>query len=235
MSVRSNEKIEPLRQQLGVEVTHDNAHVVKNADIVFITVKPQDIRAALLPLADQWQPHQCIVSAAAGWRLSTLQTLISNGHLARITCNTAVRIGEGVVGIYSEHEGTDAMLQKLLSPLGLVQSCKTEHALETLMIATASGPGWLFEWLAHMQAWLMQQGWPPTDAQILLTKMVVGIGTLSHRLADLSFETLQAQITSKGGLTQAGLDIYRQAHLQKTVADACEAALKRNADLSDQS
>ena len=51
--------------------------------------------------------------------------------------------------------------------------------------------------------------------------------------SDLTLEDLRKQVTSKGGSTAKGVEVYQQRDLHNISADAVKAAVKRNQEMAD--
>src|SRR6266571_2407680 len=72
------QRIDQLREALGVAGTLSNADAVESADIVLLSVKPQSVPAVLGDLRDVLAPTQLLVSVAA-----SVSTTFIEKHLAR--------------------------------------------------------------------------------------------------------------------------------------------------------
>ena len=69
----SAEAREKIQAQSGICVTADNAEVVRNSDIVFLTVKPQYLEDVIFGIRDAAGPEHLFVSIAAGRSVSWIE------------------------------------------------------------------------------------------------------------------------------------------------------------------
>ena len=68
-------QLERLRQEFGVQGTHDNAAAAGGADVIVLAVKPQDMATAARSLAAvAGDGRRVVLSIAAGIRLANLAT-----------------------------------------------------------------------------------------------------------------------------------------------------------------
>ena len=69
----SAEAREKIQAQSGICVTADNAEVVRNSDIVFLTVKPQYLEDVIFGIREAAGPEHLFVSIAAGRSVSWIE------------------------------------------------------------------------------------------------------------------------------------------------------------------
>src|SRR3989344_4178789 len=82
-----------LKSKFNVKTTTDNKEAIKNADIVFICVKPQNINEVLDEIKDGIK-NQLIVSIAAGIKLNHIESILKNKRAIRIMPNINCLVGE---------------------------------------------------------------------------------------------------------------------------------------------
>lgn len=62
-------------QELGVDTTLDNREVVKNNEVVYLSVKPYIIPDIMAEISDVVQPHNLFVSIAAGITIESIENV----------------------------------------------------------------------------------------------------------------------------------------------------------------
>jgi len=72
-SDKNEKNLDEIKKQFKIKTTKDNKEAVRNSDIVFICVKPQDIDAVLDEIKYVIE-NQLIVSIAAGIKLKHLES-----------------------------------------------------------------------------------------------------------------------------------------------------------------
>src|ERR671918_97447 len=76
-TARRQEHLDELRERHGIETTLANAEAVKDAALVVIAVKPQDIESLLGDISGSVSPRQTVLSIAAA-----IPTTLIERHLA---------------------------------------------------------------------------------------------------------------------------------------------------------
>ena len=68
-----------LMQQYGIETTADNAVLASWADVVVLAVKPKNVAAALVGVAEGLGPDGLVISIAAGVPTTRIEGLLADG------------------------------------------------------------------------------------------------------------------------------------------------------------
>jgi pyrroline-5-carboxylate reductase len=205
------------------------------ADTLVIAVKPQDLRAALAGLSlDVTQ--KLVVSIAAGVRLDALSRWLG-GHRRIVRCmpNTPALVGAGITGLYAAPEAGAEDRQKaetILRAVGEVVWLGEERLLDPVTAVSASGPAYVFWFIEQLAAFAEQSGIPRDDAFRLAKHCVFGAGKLALE-SDASPAELRRGVTSKGGTTEAALNVFAEEKLAERFSRALEAATRRGAELGD--
>ena len=118
----SEEKATALACQCGIAVLPGAAEIAETCRGIFLAVKPQGLEALAAEikpvLAGRSEPF-FLITMAAGIEIGTIQRLFGNGTtpIIRITPNTPVAVGEGMI-LYTANESVTAgMLQQFLSAM----------------------------------------------------------------------------------------------------------------------
>ena len=97
---RTQERAAALREQHGVEASTDNAAAVREASLVVVAVKPQDIDTLLAEIGPRLTPEQTVVSVAAAITTAHIETRIAEGvPVVRAMPNAPATVHEGMAGI----------------------------------------------------------------------------------------------------------------------------------------
>jgi pyrroline-5-carboxylate reductase len=206
------------------------------ADTLVLAVKPQDMRAALAPLAGR-MGGQLVVSVAAGIRLKDLSRWLG-GHAKLVRCmpNTPALIGAGIAGLYAP-PGVSAAekrrAERILAAVGKVVWVRDEALLDPVTAVSASGPAYVFWFIEQLAAAGTALGLPAEAAARLALETVLG----SARLAAQSKEppaVLRERVTSRGGTTAAALQVFADEGLAERFHRAVEAASRRGAEMGEE-
>jgi len=220
----------------GVRVSTAPDAGLGEADTLVLAVKPQDLRAALASLASRVR-EKLVVSIAAGIRVDALSRWLG-GHRRIVRCmpNTPALVGAGISGLYAGAEvGAEdrEKAQTILRAVGEVVWLADERLIDPVTAVSASGPAYVFWFIEQLAAFAEASGIAREDALRLAKHCVFGSGKLALE-SDRSPEELRRGVTSKGGTTEAALDVFAAEQLAERFARALEAATRRGGELGDQ-
>ena len=233
VSNRTPGKLLKIKEQFGVNSAESNEDLVENSDIVVLGMKPQDLLQAIEPISQSFRDGQIVISIAAGIRTSTLEKLLPQCRIVRVMPNTPALIGKGVIGYYSSEpdEGLEAMTEALFQPLGSVIQNEDEDQFEALMVACSSGTGFVFEIMTYFQDWLEEHGFLPEQAHRMTIDTFMGAAALASESKE-GLSELQAKVTSKKGVTAAGLQSMRELEIERALRISFEKAALRNKEMA---
>jgi pyrroline-5-carboxylate reductase len=107
-----------------------------------------------------------------------------------------------------------------------------EEDLDVVTALSGSGPAYFLLLAQLMAESAAELGLPADVARQLAIATLHGTGLLAQS-GDRDLERLRAEITSKGGTTQAALDALAAADFKGTVARALAAAARRSRELAE--
>lgn len=227
---------ERLGQRFPVHLATAPDAAMQRAEAIVLAVKPQDMRTALASLGGS-VAGKLVISVAAGVRIDALSRWLG-GHRRIVRCmpNTPALVGAGITGLYAREdvEAPDrATAQRVLEAVGQVVWLKEERLLDPVTAVSASGPAYVFWMIEQLAAYAESTGIPREDALRLAKHCMLG----SAKLAMASEETpaqLRKNVTSKGGTTEAALNVFEQEQLAQRFAKALAAATRRGGEMGDE-
>ncbi|MEY4615795.1 MAG: hypothetical protein RJB66_755 [Pseudomonadota bacterium] len=235
MSNRSPGKLLKIKERWPIHIANTNEEVVDACQIVFLAMKPQDFITAIEPIASLFREDQIIISLLAGVPIENLEKVLPNSRLVRVMPNTPSALGKGVVGycLGDPHDdGASSLVEELLAPLGYVVPLEEGEMFDTLLVASSSGTGFVLELMAYWQDWIEERGFSPDVARRMTVDTFLGASMLAGHEEQVSFEELQNRVTSKKGVTAAGLESMRELELERVLRLSFEKAWMRNQELS---
>ncbi|MBK8690584.1 MAG: pyrroline-5-carboxylate reductase [Betaproteobacteria bacterium] len=206
------------------------------ATMVVLAVKPQQMRAAATALAAQLDAAPVVLTIAAGIRIADLSRWLG-GHarIVRAMPNTPALIGKGISGVYAtaavDAAGRDAATA-VLQAAGEVLWVDAEERLDAITAVSGSGPAYVFHFLEALEEAARAQGFAAADARRLAYATFAGAVALAQR-SEHDPATLRAQVTSKGGTTEAALAAMQAAGVKAAIVAAVAAAAARARELGD--
>lgn len=235
MSNRTPGKLAKLQEQWPIKIAATNEEVVDHCQVVFLSMKPQDFIAAVEPLGSLFRDDQIVISLLAGVPLETLEKTLPQSRLVRVMPNTPSALGKGVVGFClgdSEDSGAESIVEELLAPLGYVVPLEEGDMYDALMVSCSSGTGFILELMSYWQDWIEERGFSPEVARQMTVETFLGSALLASNEKQVPFEDLQQRVTSKKGVTAAGLDSMRELEIERALRLSFEKAWMRNQELS---
>lgn len=230
------DRLESLARQFGIRTLADNAGAVREADIVLLAVKPQQMSAALSVLRSQITSHQLIVSIAAGVTTARIEREVGGAaRVVRVMPNTPALVGAGAAALCKGAHATDddlAIARSILDAVGV-----TVHVEEQLMDAvtalSGSGPAYIFRVAEAMIKAGAEAGLSEELARKLTLQTVWGAAKLLKETGEDPAE-LRRKVTSPGGTTEAALKVMNEHKLLDIFVEAIRAAQARGQELSQQ-
>ncbi len=232
-SNRSEGKLHKLAETYSITPV-SNGELVDLCDIIILAVKPQDLLNALEPVTRGFDENKIVISVAAGIRMEKLERYIHGARLARVMPNTPSIIGRGVIGYLlndDDDSGLESTVQDLFAPLGKVIHVGDEDQFEALMISCSSGTGFVFEMMMYWQDWIEEHGFSTEEARVMTIETFVGASLLAAQARE-GVEDLQARVTSKKGVTAAGLQSMRELEIERALRISFEKAAMRNKEMA---
>lgn len=220
----------------GVHVSVGPDSATQESDTLVLAVKPQDMQRALASLGGRMQA-KLVISVAAGLRLADLSRWLG-GHTRLVRCmpNMPALINAGITGLYARPEVSRSERERaahILAAVGEVVWVEDETLLDPVTAISGSGPAYVFWFIEQLALGGEKLGLAPEVARKLALHTVLG----AARLAAQSNEApgaLRAQVTSKGGTTEAALRVFAEERLAERVLRALEAASRRAAELGEE-
>ena len=221
---------------LGVQFAADIRTAIEQADVLVLSVKPQQMQALCEDISQYLpKPGLLFISVAAGVRLASLHAWLGGDFpVVRAMPNMPSQIGCGMTGLFaaesvsSEDQKTAALL---LGAVGAILWFSKESRLDAVTAVSGSGPGYVFLFMEAIQNAAVALGLSLEEAEKLAKQTVFGAANLALS-SDLSLKTLREQVTSPGGTTQAGLEALENAGLCDIISTAISAANERAKALS---
>lgn len=231
-----HERRSQLAVELGVRVTADNREAVHGADVVVLAVKPQDMAATVQPLAVIFaQRPPLVLSIAAGIRVADIASWCGNGvDVVRAMPNRPALNGAGATAMYASPSLRDdrrALAAQVLGAVGTTVWVREENHIDVVTALSGSGPAYFFLLAELMTDAAVELGLDRASAQELAIQTMYGSGQMA-RASDGDLARLRAEVTSKGGTTEAALRSFEAANLRGIVAAAVNAATDRGREMA---
>jgi len=227
---------EQLARELSISASADNEAALEGAQVVVLAVKPQDAAAVLKPLqASLGASGALLVSVCAGTRVRDLEAWCgADVAIVRAMPNRPALVGAGVTGLYAPLKvpaAQRAVAEQIMQSVGEIVWVPTEDTLDVITALSGSGPAYFFLLAEAMAEAGTQLGLEHATAQRLARATLYGSGLLAHA-PDADLARLRAEVTSRGGTTEAALRVFEGAGFRALVGKVLAAATARGRELA---
>ena len=225
---------ESLKSDLGVEVTASNREAIAGADIVVLSVKPQQLEVVAEELDGALNADQTVLSIMAGVKIHSIGLKLNHTKLIRVMPNTPAQIRKGISAWTASDDVEQATLDfvaSMLSAIGDELKFSDEKNIDIATALSGSGPGYVFVFIEALTDAGVELGLPVHVARHLASQTVLGSAALQRESGKHPAE-LRNMVTSPGGTTAAGLAALEMGGFRANVADAVRAAFERGEELA---
>jgi len=195
----------------GIIVVQNPEEVVAKATIVFICIKPLDIKPLLDRIKDDLTQEHIIISITSPITVEQIETAIPAKAVRMIPSITNRALGGSTLFTFGKRV-SEKEKEKLLE---MATSFSTPVEIDESITRIASdlsscGPAFMSFLLEQMiEASVQETNITRETATILVTDMMIGMGQLLTKNI-YSLETLRKKVHVKGGVTGEGLKVLEE-------------------------
>lgn len=235
VSDRNKDKLQRLAP-LNIHTSNSNPEVAKQAEVLVLAVKPQDMEALIKEIRESiLERKPLIVSLAAGIHTEHLERWFGN-HLAivRAMPNTPALLRVGATGLYANAKVADeqkSLAESLLRAVGITIWVDHERDIDLVAALSGSGPAYFFLVMEALQQGAEALGLSSDKAKLLTLQTALGAARMALE-SDISLSELRQKVASKGGTTERALSVLETGGIRLLLRKALEAARDRAVELS---
>jgi pyrroline-5-carboxylate reductase len=222
-----------MAQRYRVKMVGDVEVAAKEADVIFLSVKPQDVEAVAAKVKPLLNARKLVVSIVAGKSLSTLRKMFgAKVRLVRVMPNLALRAKEGMCAICPAKNATKTDVKLVSSILGAAGQTAVlkEKDFDAVTALSGSGPAFFAFMEEAMMEGGIKLGLKPDVARKLAEQTMLGTAAYL-RQSGANLGEFIAGVATKGGTTAAGMDVMRASGFKDIVASTLAASAARSAEL----
>ncbi|MFA7104701.1 MAG: pyrroline-5-carboxylate reductase dimerization domain-containing protein [Dysgonamonadaceae bacterium] len=223
------------RKNVGALYFNNLEDLLAFADIIWLTIKPQDLVGILEQLQPLKRTGKTFVSPVAGKSICYIENYLgSEQTIVRIMPNLAIAYKKSVTAFATNNpnDNNASYIFDILSKLGKAVKLD-ESGFDLFTSVFGSGPAFILAFIQIFKDKMSEFDLSGDVLDELLLQLTEG--TVSYFAANqenFSIEELIQNITSKGGTTQAGLDYFRKHDIGKHFEGVLDAARNRSAEMS---
>ncbi|KKX98710.1 pyrroline-5-carboxylate reductase [Microbacterium sp. Ag1] len=211
-----------------------NVETAAGARIVLVGVKPAMVPDLLREIAPHLAADAIVVSVAAGVTLQTFADVLgSEARVIRSMPNTPSTVRKGVTGLAAGAAvpAEDiALVRRLFETVGAVVEVP-ESQIDALSTISGSGPAYVYLLIEELTKAAVGMGFTDADARLMVEQTFIGATALLDASGEAPAE-LRRRVTSPKGTTERAVAVLQEARLDRTFAEAADAALARARELA---
>ena len=233
VSAKTQNTKEQIEKDYMVCIAANNTEVVKNADIIFLAVKPQFYEEVLREIRDAVTEQKVLVSIAPGKTFAWLEEKIAKPcKFVRTMPNTPSLVKEGMMGICGNTRVTATELRSICELCNGFS--KTEIVSENLMdVVTAvsgSSPAYVFMFIEAMADAAVEGGMPRQQAYTFAAQAVMGSAKMVLETGKHPGE-LKDMVCSPGGTTIQAVRVLEEQGMRAAVMDAMKTCIDKSRNM----
>lgn len=203
--------------------------MLREADIIFLAMKPKDAAEAIKRVRDLLRPEQMIVSLIAGMTIATLESLLGKPlPIVRTMPNTSSTIGLGATGISfsaAVSEGQRRLADTLFQAVGLTAIVE-EPMIEVVTGISGSGPAYFYYMMEAMIDAGTKLGLSAEAARELTLQTILGAAHMVKATGEDPAD-LRRKVTSPNGSTQAAIEKFDEFRFKEAIFGAVSRCAER--------
>jgi pyrroline-5-carboxylate reductase len=224
------DKAYKLSDMYGTASTNSNVHMTGISDIIFLTVKPDQIKSVCKDIntsTDKYNDTKTIITAAAGVSVSKVSEWTNYRHrIFRCMPNIPISIGKGSIVWYGpsnnrEYQSDQNILNEITTGPKSVWVDK-EELLDPATVISGCSPAYIAKMYQIYYQIGQDMGFSPDQTKNLLIESFTGALDL---LRTIDEQELMSQVASKGGATEKGLEQMDKSGFTRIIKDSAFSSL----------
>lgn len=230
-----------LAERYAISVTGSN-NDLGACDTIVLAVKPQIIKTVCESLNTDAAQDTLYISIAAGILSTDINRWLGGEAAGRaraiVRCmpNTPALLQCGASGLYANEQVSAQQKQQaedILRAVGIVIWVQTETQLNAVTAVSGSGPAYFFLLMEAMQQAGEKLGLAADTSRQLVIQTALGAARMAAE-GNIPPAMLRAQVTSKGGTTEAAIRRFQADGFEQMVEKALRAASERSVELAEE-
>jgi pyrroline-5-carboxylate reductase len=218
-----------LQSEYRVSVTTDSTGCMEFADLVLLSVKPQEMHSVQGAI----RPEALLLSIMAGVRIDTISSEFRHSRIIRVMPNTPVAAKAGMsvwTATPTVSEEQRDLARGLLASIGRELYVEDEKKVDMATAVSGSGPGYVFLFIEALIEGAVSIGLTRKQAEEMVLQTFYG-SALYAQESGRSAAELRALVTSPAGTTAAGLLELERGAVRAAIIECVRAAHERAIEL----
>ena len=208
--------------------------LISFSDVIWLCVKPQNVVEILEQLKSFDLKDKVIVSPVGGKSISFLEEFLGKDvSIIRIMPNLAVSYKKSVTA-YCINDKKNSLTEIVKNDLGKLGKAVelSEEKFDLFTPIFGSGPAFILEFLKVFKNRMVNLEIPEDQSNGLLVELLLGTAAyFDKNKTEKSISELIQNVASKGGITEAGLNYFRNNKLDESIEGVLIAAEKKSQEM----
>jgi len=215
-----------------VDVDKKDLRNIKVSDFIILAVKPQDAKKMLAELKSyEINKNTILISIMAGFSIKKIRQFSLHKKIIRMMPNLGLSVGSGIA-VWKANDLSSSEKKKAKNFINKITEnfeVKNEDIINKVTAISGSGPAYFFLLASHLMKASEALGFTKAESRKLVEKTFSASAILSK---DSDYSLLINKVASKGGTTEAALQVFKNKNLEKIVSKAVFSAYKKAKELT---
>ena len=220
---------------LGVTSCGDEAHLATSAQYIVVAVVPQILGEVLQKIKPAFNKETVIISVCAGVGIQKYRDYLGdNTKVVLAMPNTPAVLGQGSTAIARDSLVSDeefAVCRTILGACGAVEEIAPDK-MSAVIAVNSSAPAYIYLFVKGFADSAAAAGIDRDAALRMFVRNLTGAAAMIED-SGATVEKLIAQVSSPGGTTRAGLQVFEEKGLLSIIDAAYSACTKRAGELAE--
>jgi len=226
------QKLSTLNEHKLADV-HSDPTRIKEAELIILSVKPQDAPLLFDQVKDYIDESQIVLSIMAGITIDTIVEHLGVTKVIRAMPNLPAQIGVGMTAFTSTADVSrfeEQWIQNLLQTTGKAISVPNEQLIDAVTAISGSGPAYIYYFMDSMIQAASNMGLDRSVAEMMVQQTFAGAIDLFKQSSHNCKEWID-KVSSKGGTTEAAIKHFNNHKLDQIIIGGANDAHKRAQEL----
>lgn len=221
------------KETFGIGICGSNTETVRQADILFLAVKPVYLSEVIREIRDAVDENTVLVSIVAGKTVQWIEEEFGRAvKLVRCMPNTPALVGEGCTAMCSSVSVTEKEEETVLSLLRAFGKADkvSENLMDAVVGISGSAPAYVFMFIEAMADAAVLAGMPRKQAYEFAAQAVLGSAKMVLQTGKHPGE-LKDMVCSPAGTTIEAVKVLEELGMRSAVMNAVEACIEKSKNL----
>ena len=221
-----------VRETYGIHVTAENQEVAEQAELLFLSVKPQFYADVIAQIRESVKEEQIVITIAPGKTVAWLEEQFKKPiKIIRTMPNTPAMTGEGMTAVCPNSYVQDLELSYVLRILNTFGKTEVvaEHLMDAGVSVSGSSPAYVFLMIEAMADAAVAEGMPRQQAYRFAAQAVYGSAKMVLETGKHPGE-LKDMVCSPAGTTIEAVRVLEEKGFRSALMEAMKvcAGVSRN-------